>query len=147
MSEFPDSFYRGISNPKDIVNGFLTAACFQFDPYDPSRNDSYCELSINWNDDENALSLLLGQKKAGTNDPQFRGGYCLIDRFAMTTLLQAYIESGIFSYERKPIEEDKELGICNNPYHGNLLIENTTPKPLRKNIQSSLATLAGIQLL
>ena len=53
MSEYPEEFYRGISSPHDITDsGYVTAGAFQFDQYDLKRGDEYCELSVNWNDDE-----------------------------------------------------------------------------------------------
>ena len=56
MNEYPDEFYRGISSPNDITSeGYVTAGAFQFDTYDPKLGDEYCELSINWNDEEKAL--------------------------------------------------------------------------------------------
>lgn len=50
---------------------------------------------------------------------------------------------GRFKYERRPIEARPEEDVHPNPYHGNLLMLNDLDKNAKKNIQHSLATLAG----
>ena len=78
----PDKFYRGISSADAIsAEGYITEAAFSFDKFDRNpRSDDYCELSINWNDDEGALLTLLSQRKpfkttvgSGTNEWSTRG--------------------------------------------------------------------------
>ena len=74
----PERFYRGIST-KDAISseGYITEAAFSFDDFAKNpRDDNYCELSVNWNDNEGALLTLLSQKKPFKQEPQFKIGYC-----------------------------------------------------------------------
>ena len=141
----PERFYIGIST-KDAISseGYITEAAFSFDDFAKNpRDDNYCELSVNWNDNEGALLTLLSQKKPFKQEPQFKIGYCEIQKSQMKALFRAYMADSNFSYERRPIQADAENGIEKNPYHGNLLINKDASKGLRKNIQCGLATLAA----
>lgn len=140
----PEEFYRGISG-KDWVTeqGYPTEAAFSFDPYDRSnRTDDYRELSINWSDSEEALQTLLSQRKPHTDVPQFKFGYCKIQKKMMLALMDTFIKDGLFYYERDPIEENEKEDIQANPFHGNLLMKKTVSNAVKKNIQCTLATLA-----
>ena len=145
MSEYPDEFYRGISSIDYITSeGYVSAAAFQFDPYDSSRDDEYCELSVNWNDNEESLQVLLNQHKPMKEDRQFKGGYCTINRIALNNQFKLYMDSKAFAYERRPVEATEENDYQENLYHGNLLMKNTLDKQVKKNIQHALALMAGI---
>ena len=145
MSEYPKEFYRGISSPNDITeNGYVTAGAFQFDTYDSQRGDEYCELSVNWNDNEEALQVLLDQHKPQKEEKQFKGGYCTINRALLNNMFKGYMDSEVFSYERRPVEASKENDYQKNLYHGNLLMKNTLDKQVKKNIQHTLAFMAGL---
>jgi len=140
--EIPGDFYRGLSAIDHFTSeGYLTAAAFKFDSYCAERGDQYCELSINWNDDEGALERLLTQRKPSTDIKQFRFGYTKMSVSMLRMLFRTYIDDGKFSYERRPILADPEADIEDNPYHGNLLMDNQIGNSIRKNIQHSLATL------
>lgn len=141
----PDKFYRGISTADAIsTEGYITEAAFSFDKFDRNpRSDDYCELSINWNDDEGALLTLLSQRKPFKDEPQFKIGYCSIQKSMMRELFRPYMADENFAYERRPIQKDEENGIAENPYHGNLLLKKDASKALKKNIQCGLATLAA----
>jgi hypothetical protein len=125
---YPVSFLRGISDSNHITpNGDVSGAAFYFD--DKHHNDEWCEQSINWEDDDGALEILLNQKK-DDNTPQFKVG-------AFRGPLEGldYIKSltkGVFSYERKQLP--------NNVYHGNILLKRNTHKHIMKNIAGMLAT-------
>jgi hypothetical protein len=128
-SNFPESFYRGLSSK------------------DPVRNDNKRELSINWNDDLNSINVLLNQHKPGKTEKQFSIGYAELSlKFVNMTLLN-FIKNGDFSFERKPIQEDESNGIVANPYHGNLLINKDLPKTIVKQVQCNLATIATSKLM
>ena len=145
MSEYPDEFYRGISSIDYITpEGYVSAAAFQFDPYDSSRDDEYCELSVNWNDNEESLQVLLNQHKPMKEDKQFKGGYCTINRIALNNQFKLYMDSKAFTYERRLVEATEENDYQENLYHGNLLMKNTLDKQVKKNIQHALALMAGI---
>ena len=141
--EYPNDFYRGLSAKDNFTpEGYLTAAAFKFDSFCESRGDSYCELSINWNDDEGALERLQTQRKPFTDQRQFRFGYAIIPVYLIRAIFKTHIENSEFSYERRPIPADPDLDIEENPYHGNLLLDNKLEKSIKKNIQHSLATIA-----
>lgn len=147
--KFPEELYRGVSSPNDITKeGYAMAAVFKFDEYDGAlrNNDGFCELSINWNDSEDALRVLLEQHKSLKEDVQFKGGYCIIPRNVIDLMLKQYIDDGRFRYERRPVEGNVEADVQANPYHGNLLMLNELDKNTKKNIQHSLATVAGALL-
>lgn len=140
--EVPEDFYRGLSAPDQFTaEGYLTAAAFKFDAYCATRGDNYCELSINWNDDDGALETLLTQTKPFSDTKQFRFGYAKLPLSTVRMLFKMFMDDGKFSYERRPIAADPSKDIAENPYHGNLLIDNKIENSIRKNIQHSLATI------
>lgn len=145
--EYPEEILRGISSDnQDFITpeGYPTQAAFQFDAYDAnSRNDNFCELSINWVDDEGAVATLLDQVNTRKNCPQFQGGYCKFSRIVLEAAMRDYITNEHLSYERRPIEEDLENGVAENKYHGNILMKNNLSKQARTNIQVTLAGIAG----
>ena len=144
MREYPEELYRGISSPNDIVDGgYVSAGAFQFGSYNPEREDEYCELSVNWNDNEESLQVLLNQHKIQKDEKQFKGGYCVIKRRNLNLMLKDLMETGEFSYERQPIKASEKNGYQKNLYHGNLLMKNTLHKQVKKNIQHTLALMAG----
>lgn len=140
--EIPVECYRGLSS-KDWVTagGYITSAAFQFSDYKPCDrgDDGFCELSIQWNDDENAVINLLNQKKPKTDALQFKAGYCRIDIDQLKLVVKQYIRQKTFSMERRPINADEESGIQENPYHGNLLLHNSIERAVKKNIEHMLA--------
>jgi len=131
IREYPDSFFRGIASSNFILNGHILGDAFQFD--DAGRSDNFKELSINWNDSEEALELALTQRKSNGN-LQFAGGVAKLDLAHVKMFFHTYIEEGTFSYERRKVDE--------NPYHGNLLISNTLNKQQRSMISGALGLLA-----
>ena len=143
---FPDSFFRGLSAKDQITEeGYITASAFQFSEFNSELrdNDNFRELSIQWNDDKNALETLLKQEHPQKGGLQFKVGYCSIKMDKMVIAMMQYLNDGTFSYERRPIEEDKDNNIPENPYHGNLLLSNSSEKQVKKNIQHMLAGLAS----
>ena len=76
-------------------------------------------------------------------EPQFKIGYCSIQKSMMRELFRPYMADENFAYERRPIQKDEENDIAENPYHGNLLLKKDASKALKKNIQCGLATLAA----
>lgn len=133
---FADFFWRGISSKDFIQEGHVLASAFQFDETD--RTDNYKEASINWDDDVNALNKLLEQQKANGN-LQFVGGATKLELYKVKMLLKYFIDSGKFSYERKPVE--------GNNYHGNLLVASTLDKQLKAQITNGLALIADTNII
>lgn len=134
----PDSFYRGFSHPGCFCpEGYVTSDGFIFEfAKGVVRNDTFEEASINWNDDEYALRLLLHQWSEKKNDIQFKYGYSELNLGDMLLAMKPYMQHGHFSYERKPI--------MGNPYHGNLLIEKHISSNAKRMIRDALATVASV---
>ena len=141
---YPQTFYRGVVNEGDVDKGdYLKASAFLFGSEVPKyRNDGKKELSIVWNDCEEALALLLRQKNKKGTGLQFPCGYATVrlSRFEDTVI--RYMTGNMVGYERRPIEEDQDNGNEANPYHGNILILESAPEQQRKNIQHTLATIS-----
>lgn len=144
---YPEEFIRGVSGNNDqfiTPEGYPTQAAFQFDKWDlTQRSDEFRELSINWLDDEGAISVLLNQMNTKKGTPQFQGGYCKILKSQLDSALRAYISNKHVSYERRPVTANEENGFQDNPYHGNILMKNKLSKQAITNIQVTLAALAG----
>ena len=135
---YPNDFWRGISS-KDFIteNGHLMATAFAFDK--DIREDGYRELSINWEDDDNALTSLLNQRKPENKKLQFKAGACKISLIDMKVSLRTYLNKDEFSYERREIE--------GNSYHGNLLIKGSLSKQERSIISTGLALLGDANIV
>lgn len=148
MDDYPELLLRGIVNnsPEFITpEGYPTQGVFKFDSYDgDSRDDGFCELSVNWVDNEDAIHTLLNQINVKKGTIQFQGGYCKLNRLLIKQVLKDYIDNNHLSYERHPIKAAPENGNQNNPFHGNLLIKNDISKQAKTNIQTTLAGIAGM---
>lgn len=134
-TQYPADFWRGIPNKDFISNSLVLANAFQFD--DVSRPDGKKELSINWNDCEEALTTALNQRKPN-GKLQFPAGVANLELAKVELFLSAFINQGLFSYERNEID--------GNPYHGNLLITGTLDKQSRSLVSSGLALVAGTNI-
>lgn len=134
----PDSFYRGFSHVGCFCReGYVTSEGFIFElAKGVLRNDTFEEASINWNDDEFALRLLLRQRSEKKNDIQFKYGYSELNLGGVFLAMKPYMHQGHFSYERNPI--------MGNPYHGNLLIEKSLSSQAKRMIRDVLATVASV---
>lgn len=141
-NSLPEEFFRGISNSTFIINGcYLDKQAFHFDSYDAKRGDNYRELSITWNDNEDALRVLMEQRKPHKDEYQFKGGYCKYNRVALTQFMKNYFIKGDMDLERRAVEASVEDDIQANPYHGNILLSNDLPKAVVNNVESTLAAL------
>lgn len=126
--DYPDKFIRGISSP-DYVDegGRASVALFQF--LDVNREDKFFESSINWYDEEEALRLIMEQRKEKDELKfQFKCGAAIIARSEADRIIANPAYKPIFSYERSPIDDNK--------YHGNLLRKD---KAINKGIQTVIA--------
>lgn len=133
---YPISFYRGLANKDFISNGQVLASAFQFD--DKIREDGYKELSINWDDDDNSLNILLTQRK-DNGKIQFVAGAAKLDLQRVNLILNEHINNGNFKYERRQLPQNK--------YHGNLLLCGTVNKQIRSLISHGLALAAGTNII
>lgn len=132
---YPKEFLRGIANKDFIDNGHVLHSAFQFD--DTGRADGNWEASINWLDDDGAITLALNQRK-DNGKLQFSGGVARIDLSYAKMVLHNFSQVG-FSYERAPLE--------NNKYHGNLLLDNSLSKQTRQMLMHGLALAAGTNII
>ena len=141
---YPSTFYRGVANESDVDKGdYLKASAFLFGSEVPQyRNDGNKELSIVWNDSQEALDILLRQKNKKGTGPQFSCGYATINLSRFEDTVVRYMTGNLVGYERHPIDEDKDNGIEANPYHGNILLHESAPEQQKKNIQHTLATIS-----
>ena len=141
-SDYPDSFFRGVQSINDVdANYYLKSSAFLFGSQVRSE-DGMRELSIIWDDCDDALDKLLNQKNKNGTGYQFEPGYATVQLSRFTSTVVNHIQGGMVSYERSPIIGDKEKGIESNPYHGNILLHETASDQMKKNIQHTLATLA-----
>jgi hypothetical protein len=109
---YPDRFIRGISN-KGYVDpgGLVSGEIFSFD--DAKRDDGFFESSINWYDNEEALSLLMNEQKNG--ELKYKVGVAIIKKISVDRLILEYPKyEQVLGYERSPKPDNK--------YHGNLLL-------------------------
>lgn len=141
-ANYPESFYRGVQNETDVdENNYLKASAFLFGSQ-VRDSDGMSELSINWNDCDEALTILLNQKNKKGTELMFKPGYASIQLSRFTTTVINQLKDGYVSYERRPILEDRNNGIKANPYHGNILIHKSASDQMKKNIQHVLASIA-----
>lgn len=132
---YPDTLLRGLITQNSVTpERYVTAEAFQFQDFRNNRSDIYSELSINWEDSDAAVDVLLNQKKEGSEEPQFKIGFARMSLSRIKDLFKPHINDKSFSFERKPVD--------GNPYHGNLLANANLSKQIIKNIQHSLATIA-----
>ncbi len=128
---FPDNCIRGIPNT-DFMNddGLPGSHLFHF-KNEHRRDDGWIEQSINWDDDENAISFSLNQRKED-GSLQFKAGVVIIPREEIDRLSRrpTVIEEAL-SYERRALEH--------NPYHGNILLSEKVPKHMMKKLAAGLA--------
>jgi len=135
---YPEKFIRGVSSLDYVdAEGRASAAIFQFKE-NVNRNDGFFESSINWYDEENALQLIMEQRKeTDEHTYQFRYGVAIIERSDADRIVKNPSYKNVFGYERSSLE--------NNPYHGNLLLKyNSLEKRIRDVIAAGLALNAQL---
>lgn len=122
--DFPSNFCRGVirvdnqyfsrvdlADSPDAVPLPLSAVFNGFDLPDPPRSDGFYELSINWVDNNDAITHLFNQKK--DKHYTYSGGVCIVELAIYKNLMNRI--SGKLDYERDVLPE--------NEYHGNLLMK------------------------
>jgi len=126
---YPINFLRGISS-KDWAteNGLVTAAAFQFD--ENHTKDGWMQQSICWEDNDSVTELMMKQKN-DRDEIQFKGGIARVPRESIIYINNLPASRNLMSYERETL--------FNNPYHGNLLLKQTTEKKLRSIIAATIA--------
>lgn len=139
MSEFPKTFLRGLKGKTVITEeGYVQSEAFSFDTNKDRTKDNMLEMSINWEDCNEAVDLLLCQKKEDGVTEKFDVGFCRFLTEKLEEWFGLHKENKDFDYERYPLE--------NNPYHGNLLLSPTVKTSIRRNITYTLANMATTDL-
>lgn len=132
----PECFLRGFTNKECFTKEQnIAIGAFQFGDHTDKRIDNYHEASINWEDDEGAVKILLEQKKEDTDDLKFKYGYARLPLNLVKMTLKSLMTKDYLDFERKPLE--------NNPYHGNILIPGNINKQEKSMIQNNLAAIAN----
>lgn len=116
--DYADKCIRGILNETYLNGDQVGSNLFHFLEKD-ARDDGWIEQSINWYDNEEAIKLILDQKKDGVIE--FKAGYAILPREELDRVIRHPIYRDLFSYERKPILADNQENLPENPYHGNIL--------------------------
>ena len=125
---FPENFIRGIPNSTYLNDGgSVGSLLFYFQG--PAVNGNR-ENSINWEDDNSVIEFTLAQTK-DDGTLHFKAGAVVIPTEEIERLSKRPTISSLLSYERKPLSD--------NPYHGNLLLSDTTSKANMKLIAAGLA--------
>ena len=131
---YPDNCIRGVQNDNYLEkDGWAASHLFHFDLLADNRGDGWAELSINWEDDDQAIAATLRQTR-NDGEPQFSAGAAILKRAEIDHISERPYFKGLLRYERQ-----KEVG---NDYHGNLLLRPETDKAVMKRIAATIATLA-----
>ena len=134
MSSYPSECLRGISSDKDCSDeGVLSSSLFnRFDKTD--RIDGFYEMSITWNDNDEAVRIISNQKKLG--EIQFKVGLAVLQRSQLDVVRRNPYYAKIFFYERR-----ESMG---NPYHGNILMKSSASKQDKRKVADFLAIGAKV---
>ena len=125
----PNTCLRGIPNDTYInSDGAVGSHLFHFN--DPDRGDGWIPLSINWEDDDGAMTMILRQTRPN-GELQFKTGAVRLPKREMDRLNDSPNVRGLLSYERQAVPQ--------NDYHGNLLLSAGASKPTMKQIAAGLA--------
>jgi hypothetical protein len=127
---FPDNCLKGIPNRNFLqADGSPASQLFHFKAAQ-TREDGCLEGSINWQDDDAALTHTLSQQKPdGTL--QFQGGVAVLPRAHIDWLARLRFVAGNLKYER--------CALPGNRYHGNLLLAGGVSNHTMKQIAASIA--------
>jgi len=130
---YPDLLIRGIPS-KDCLDpdGLLPSTqLFQFNKPESARLPGYREESINWYDDEGAITHTFNQTKEDGITIHFKVGIAILCRSELDRIRNNPNVRQQFGYERHPL--------TGNAYHGNMLLKMDTPKHLVRKIAAQLA--------
>lgn len=129
--QYADSFYRGISPNCLHEDGYLLPETFKIDA---GREDGFGEISITWNDNDEAFNVIASQKNSRTGQVQFTEGISKIETKIFVDQMKIHIINKNVDYERRPTE--------NNKYHGNILVKDDLPKAIKTMLRSQFALMA-----
>ena len=98
-----------------------------------SHDERWGDLSINWEDDETAIDFTLHQTRSD-GALHFPAGIAVVLRKEIDRIGNNVNIGGRLRYEREATDD--------NPFHGNLLLHEETPKRTMKLIAASIALVA-----
>lgn len=134
---YPSNCIKGIPNRSYVTSDGrdVGSNLFYFDLNEKfGRDDGFVEQSINWEDDDSAISFTLRQRRTD-GEIQFQGGAAFVPRSEIDHLVNLPMVNGSLSYERQ-----RQI---DNDYHGNLLLRSNTPKSKMKQVAASLALVVS----
>ena len=135
--DYPESCLRGIRSPKWVMDGIVLADAFEPDKRTAEGGADNCgEVSINWEDDEGALTQLLGQSEYRDN------GAARLDTEHLEYAKNSNVGRGCFDYERNPTVGEQDS--ADNTYHGNLLYSMESSVRVHRMVMSTLALNARL---
>lgn len=124
-ARFPRFSLRGIRKPDWVADGEVSSAAFHDSERSAaSRPDGGTEISVNWEDNDQALLFTLRQSNSGSGVARLR-----TEAVYEVTKLPAI---GLVVFP----ERAREKG---NPYHGNLVFVAGTARNVRRAVSAYLA--------
>jgi len=130
-SKFPSFCLRGVGNEFDLTaNGLVHSSLFSFSKQS-ALNPNFKEISINWQDDDESVSLLHQALKTD-GSKKYKYGVAKFLTNDIDLVAAYFLVIGSFKYERNKLES--------NPYHGNLLLSNAVKKRDAREISALLAS-------
>lgn len=125
--EYPDNLIRGLIQDT-VEDGIVLAAAFQF------KKNNKCgdreEISINWHDNDEAISITFSQKKKDTDLYQFPVGVAILSKNEIDKI-------SFINYERDRLPD--------NPYHGNIFYEGISTG--KKRLLAGMLSRAVIKVI
>ena len=129
---YPNEILKGIPN-SDFIDEYEspTSNLFYFNKRKTlqQRADGFREESICWRDNEEAVEILLNQKKDLTL--QFKAGIAVLSKHEIDILKNRPMIKQKLTYERNEVPGNK--------YHGNLLLKDDVPDRVMKKIAANIA--------
>ncbi len=112
-----------------LLEGFVSAAAFQFDEKSEHIKDGHMAQSICWEDDESVVSTMFQQKK--DDEFQFKVGIARVPRESIDHINRLMPIRELISYDREPLDD--------NLHHGNLLVNTKSSNTQRKLVSIQIA--------
>ena len=134
---YPSECLRGIPSDISIEEAEkIDRKIFRFteNKERPEELGKYKEMSVTWNDSDEAVRIISQQQSERRDGFQFPLGFVVIKRSTLDILKRD--EAVKLRYERYPIE--------GNEYHGNILISSEATKTVRRQAAAELAHHASV---
>lgn len=124
--EYPPTLLRGIPNKSpQFFDTLGSVTGYIFKPHsDQQPVNGFYKESINWEDDDTVEVFTLSQRKPD-NTLKFKGGVARVLREEINRMMEEVPYANTVAYNRERIVANPDEGIEGNPYHGNLLLDET----------------------